>query len=404
MTTKPTGPSGTYETFGEAFEQALRRLRAASPSALAGVAVLSTAVAIGCGPDPSESTTYQETTGTGVTGGVGGVTGGAGGTGGATAGSGGAGGTGGATAGSGGAGGTGGATAGSGGATSTGGDGGGTAGMGGSGAMTGDGGTTDELGDPCGSADPGMAGGVSDPVIAQFTGVLMEPGKITLKVRVKPVPGADPASKDVHFTFRKLAGHDFNDWDNYLSEEVSVVAQLAAALPEGYEEWHATVEVPFVGARHPLFLLRAWYNDGAGNLYFDDNHGELHAVHCLPGAFEQPGAFPDCTISRDPTGTQVTVTDAGIQGHIEALAPRLDADNTAVVKWTTDNWATVHEAPMTLAGTNGCYLDRWTLDLDVPGTFTAIKYVLEYRHGVVNGATPASFWDDNGGIGYIVLK
>lgn len=369
MTAKPTEPSA-YETFGEAFEQALRRLRAARPSALVGVAALSTAVVVGCGPDPSESTAPQGTTGIGA----GGAAGASGGAGGETTG-----GEAGTTAG------------GSGGSAGSGGTGGGGSGMSGTGAA-------------CGSDEPGMSGGVSDPAMVQFIGAQLEAGKITLKARVKPVPAADPASKDVRFTFRKLAPSNFGVPENYLSAEVSFVAQLAGALPDGYEEWHGTIELPFISDRHPLLLLRAWYNDGAGALYFDDNHGELHAVHCLPGGFDSPGAHADCTISRDPTKTQVTITDAGISGHIEARAPHLDADNTAVVKWTTDNWTTVHEVPMAWAGTDGCYVGRWVADLDVPGNFVALKYVLEYKHGVVGGATPTVFWDDNGGVGYVVVK
>lgn len=362
--------SRAYESFAESFEQAYRRLRVTGAAA-----ALSAAGVVACNPAPEPSGQAGSTTTAhpggagGTTGGTGGVTGGTGGT---------TGGTGGTT------GGTGGITGGTGGVT--GGTGGTTGGTGGVAA-------------PCGPPEPGMSGGVSDTGMVSLKSFSVQNGTtVLLKVRVTPVPGADLAKKAIFVAYRTFFDRG---QDTPLSAEVIVQATYAATLPDGGEEWHAAVSpsMDFLG-RTPLWLFRVWYQDGAGGLYFDDNHGEEHAVHCLPSDAAS-GFFP-CTISK--TTADLTITDAGLSGHVEALAPRLDPDDVAVFKWTPDNWTTVHEVPMSVAEVVDCSLLRWSVDLDIPGTFVAIKYVFEYKHGTTNGAKTYKFWDDNNGTGYLVLK
>ena len=213
---------------------------------------------------------------------------------------------------------------------------------------------------------------------------------VTLKLRVKPVVGANLDAKEVGVVYRNpfdntehtAHGYYFSTWDN------------------GYEEWHVPVSVP---TWRDFFTFNSFYRDGAYHTFYDDNNGELHAIN----------AGPDEQIVRVNTyANTVQVTGSGVQGKISLRVADLDYDKNIRMVATTDEWAEVLEFGMGLPGeTNVWYWTQdvyggelWEIDLDLPGDFDAFEYAVQYQHGVVNDATVYGFWANNGGQNFRVER
>ncbi len=210
-----------------------------------------------------------------------------------------------------------------------------------------------------------------------------------LKLRIKPQVGANLDQKRVGVVYRKpgsaalttVTGNYFTTWGN------------------GDEEWHVKVSLR---SWENIVSFDAWYQDGLGHTYFDDNNNELHAVS-IGGSY--------AAIQHLWNFTNVAVTPAGVQGTVSVRMADIDFDKQVAMVWTTDNWATTNWSNMGGADNQfhwvedyGSDYERWDCNVNLPGNFTSFQYAVVYRHGTVNGATVYEFWDNNGGSNFVVLR
>lgn len=210
---------------------------------------------------------------------------------------------------------------------------------------------------------------------------------VIVKLRVRPVAGANLERKRVGVEYR-IPG-----WPSR-----TAVGSYFGTLGDGSEEWH--VRVSLRTSDPHAFVFNAWYQDGRGNTFFDDNNGEFYPI-AYDGAFS--------VVRQDWGQTSLTVGPSGIRGRISVIVANLDYDKDLRVRYTTDDWATWHEIPMgsgpnhlSWQGTVGGGLERWGGDVDLPGAVTHLQYAIVYRHGIVGGARSFEFWDNNGGTNYHV--
>lgn len=210
-----------------------------------------------------------------------------------------------------------------------------------------------------------------------------------LKLRVKPQAGANLNDKRVGVVYRKpgtsalttVTGNYFTTWGN------------------GDEEWHVKVTLR---SWENIVSFTAWYQDGLGHTYFDDNAGELHAIS-IGGSY--------AAIQHMWNNTNVAVTASGVQGTVSVRLADIDWDKQVAMVYTTDDWATVHWMD-TGSGDNkwhwvedyGSDYERWDVSVNLPGNFTRFQYAVVYRHGTVNGASLYEFWDNNGGSNWVVER
>jgi hypothetical protein len=212
-----------------------------------------------------------------------------------------------------------------------------------------------------------------------------------VKLAVRPAANADLAWKRVGVVYRApgtsalttVTGTYFSTWNN------------------GQEEWHVKITVP---SSQTVLSFNAWYQDGKGNTFYDDNSGELHVATIGPGsvAVVQLGGAPNTTVALDPTG---------VHGTVSARLADIDFDKQVSMVYSLDNWATSHWLDIG-AGANtwhwaedyGPDYERWAVDLNLPGSYQQMAYAIRYRHGVVNGAYTYEFWDNNGGQNYTVTR
>ncbi len=214
-----------------------------------------------------------------------------------------------------------------------------------------------------------------------------------IKVRVKPVAGVDLAWKRVGVVYktpsdtseRTAVGYYFTTWGN------------------GDEEWHVPINVP---TWQPTVLFDTWYQTGGGETFYDDNGGELHVINDGP-AYN--------VVRVEPWTSTVTVGDDGVRGTLSLQLTDLDYDKQIELWGTTDGWQTMHKLTIGSQGdVNKWYWvedypwsagrERWQIDLDLPGSADTFEYAVVYRHGVVGGARPYEFWDNNGGSNYRVER
>ncbi|MEZ4313369.1 MAG: hypothetical protein R3F14_35555, partial [Polyangiaceae bacterium] len=213
--------------------------------------------------------------------------------------------------------------------------------------------------------------------------------ELFLKLRVKPVAGANLDNKHVGVVYRKTGtsalttvnGTYFTTWGN------------------GDEEWHIKVNLR---SWENIISFNAWYQDGVGNTFFDDNSGELHAVAV-------GGSYPAITHMWGYTNVAVTAT--GVSGDISVRLADIDYDKDVAMVWTTDDWQTTNWMDMGNGSNqwhwiedNGDDYERWGVSVDIPGDFTKFEYAIVYRHGVVNGAALYEFWDSNNGSNWVVVR
>lgn len=219
---------------------------------------------------------------------------------------------------------------------------------------------------------------------------------VYLKLKVKRVDGANLDQKKVGV----YCAGPFCDSNN----GVTATGYYFGDLGEGWEEWHVALNRRMWDTAVVTFT--AWYQDGKGNTFFDDNSGELHAA-AYKGA--------PTVIHHDWAGTDVTVTDDGVKGKVTMVLAALDFDKDVRMIWTIDGWKTSSEFKMGESGkTNEFYfvdsgvvgygLERWALDLDIVGQTKRFEYAVLYRHGAVNGAKQYDFWDNNAGMNHMYVK
>jgi hypothetical protein len=203
-----------------------------------------------------------------------------------------------------------------------------------------------------------------------------------IKLRVKPVAGANLANKHVGVVYRKpgtttltsVNGTYFSTWGN------------------GDEEWHVKVSLR---SWENIISFNAWYQDGVGNTFYDDNSSELHAIAI-------GGNHP--AISHLWQYTGIGVNENGVLGN-------LDFDKELALVYTTDDWQTANWMNMG-AGDNQLHwiedtnsdFERWDVYVNLPGNFTHFKWAVVYKHGTANGATVYEFWDNTSGSNYQVSR
>lgn len=205
---------------------------------------------------------------------------------------------------------------------------------------------------------------------------------IHVKLRVQPVANADLAWKRVGVVY-----HLVGDQTDY-----TAIGSYVATHGDGTEEWHVTTVVP---QWHTTIMFDAWYQDGLGHTWIDDNQGELHVVNAGP-AYR--------VVRVEPWLNTVALDGTGVSGRISAQLADLDYEKNVELVATRDGWQTVlrfgHGAPgdknaWYWAEDLGTALERWQIDLELPGPVDHFEYAVRYRHGVVNNATPYDFWDNN---------
>ena len=217
---------------------------------------------------------------------------------------------------------------------------------------------------------------------------------VHLKVRIKPQQNVDLNWKRVGVVYRT---------PNDLTDRTAV-GTYSHTYANGDEEWNVTVTTP---SWKNTLLFNAWYQDGKGGTFFDDNQGEFHVAN----------AGPDYNIVRvEPWLNTVTVTDDRIAGRISLQASDLDFDKQLELVASKDGWQSViHLGSGNPGDTNKFYWvedfpfsegrERWQIDVDLPADGAArFEYAVVYRHGVTNGAKVYEFWDNNGGANYKVEK
>lgn len=210
-----------------------------------------------------------------------------------------------------------------------------------------------------------------------------------IKLRVKPVAGANLDSKRVGVVYRKPG----------TSEPITVTGNYFTTWGNGDEEWHVKVRLR---SFENIVSFNAWYQDGTGNTFFEDNKGELHAI-AIGGSY--------AAIQQMWNLNTVALTAQGVQGTINVRLADIDWDKQVAMVWTTDDWQTVQwsntgsgQNQWHWAEDNGSDYERWAIDLNIPGDFQSFKYAIVYKHGVVNGAAVYEFWDNNGGANYVVVR
>lgn len=216
---------------------------------------------------------------------------------------------------------------------------------------------------------------------------------VFVKVRVKPVATANLDHKRVGVIYKTPYGN----------EEITALGYYHTTWANGDEEWHVPIPVP---QWQNIMVFNAWYQDGAGHTYYDDNQGERHAL---------TWGGTGTAVRVEEWLNTVAVTTTGVSGQINLRVADLDYDKIVGLVWSTDDWVTAHWIEMgSPTETNTLYwaedlpwppgFERWRVDLDVPGDFTRFSYAVVYQHGVVNDATTYEFWDNNFGHDYTVTR
>ncbi len=212
---------------------------------------------------------------------------------------------------------------------------------------------------------------------------------VFVKVLVQRHEGANLDRKRVGVVYKTMEGAERTETGTYFGDR------------DGMEEWH--IRIPRRSYDSGIIMINAWYQDGQGHTFFDDNDGELHAL-AYNGNYT--------VVQQIWNDTHITVGDDGVQGTITAVLADLDYDKDVRLVYTTDNWATTHEAKIGNGNNEWHWVsdeiwlghERWEINLDIPGSVDEFQYALVYKHGVVRTARNYDFWDNNGGHNYVVRR
>ncbi len=215
---------------------------------------------------------------------------------------------------------------------------------------------------------------------------------VFIKVRVRPVQGASIDRKRVGVVYRAVGVG---------GAEQTALGQYFTTLPSGDEEWHVPIRQR--AWESSVLVFDAWYQDGTGRTYYDDNDGELHAL-----AYQGNWAV----IRLDYANTALEIDDAGVKGTIGVYLADLDFDKDVRLVFTLDDWKTTQEVGIGEGPNHTHWIEdvwqgheRWGIDVDLPAAnVQRFQYALVYRHGVVGGATRYEFWENNGGGNHVVTR
>ncbi|MBI5535262.1 MAG: hypothetical protein HY898_21220 [Deltaproteobacteria bacterium] len=214
---------------------------------------------------------------------------------------------------------------------------------------------------------------------------------VFLKLRVQPVQNVNLDKKRVGVVYHEPGR----------TGQTTVLGEFYSTLQDGTEEWHVRVSLKkweHAGA----FMFTAWYQDGAGNTYYDDNEGEYHAA-AWQGTW---------SIIHNSHGASPILNDGGLTGSLIMELLDLDYDKDVRLVWTLDSWKTVNEYKIGSEHVNNWHwlkntyngMQLWEITLDYKGSFDKFEYAVVYRHGGKNGSKVYEFWDNNGGYNYQVSK
>jgi hypothetical protein len=214
--------------------------------------------------------------------------------------------------------------------------------------------------------------------------------RVFVKLRVKPVHGVDLAWKKVGVVYRASNGAIETALGRYFT-----------TWSDGDEEWHVPVDLR--AWQSSIFTFNAWYQDGRGHTFYDDNGGDLHAVTWSGNYAVVSQEYP----------SQLTLDAGGVRGEIGLRVADLDYEKDLELVWSTDGWATVNRWGIGQAGEAnrwswamdyGDAYEQWKLRVELPGAFDQFEYAIVYRHGLAGGARRYEFWDNNWGRNYRVER
>jgi hypothetical protein len=214
------------------------------------------------------------------------------------------------------------------------------------------------------------------------------------KVMVTPVQGVEPTAKKVGIVFRSI--------DNSFAGERTATGNFFTTAADGREEWHVPVRV---FTHEDLVKFTVWYQPGNSKTYFDDNSGEGHVFANNNATQVIQTAFWENT---------VVVSDSKVKGTIRVRVADLDFDKVLGMHATVDGWATTIKLGMGGPGEKNKFYwvedsfsntEFWQIDLDLDGVdIKELRYAVFYDHGVVGNARRYTFWDNNWGSDYRVLR
>jgi hypothetical protein len=214
---------------------------------------------------------------------------------------------------------------------------------------------------------------------------------VFLRVGVRRPQGVDAEGRRAGVVYKLLGSAD-----RHVQEGV-----FARKLESGEEEWQVRLCLHETSPGVVPFFV--WYDDGRGQVYYDDNARQLHVVVWKEG-FE--------VVRHEFESTTLEVTDAGVRGTLSVLLADLEYDKEVGLVWTTDGWKTHQEFGTGEAPIHAWHwvrdafegFQQWQIALDLPGSFEAFEYAIVYRHGAVEGATRFEFWADNGHRNFVVRR
>lgn len=216
---------------------------------------------------------------------------------------------------------------------------------------------------------------------------------VWVKLLVSPQAGADLNQKRVGLEYRTA--------DTSGQSIARYFTTYHDGPNAGMEEWQAKVYLRTW--EMPVFTFNAWYQDGAGHTFFDDNDGELHAA-----------SYRGEQAVIQHSESTLEVTPSGVRGKVSVILADLDFDKQLQMVYALDGWQ--DPAPVFGMGEpnekntwhwvgdlwNG--YERWEIDVDLPGNYSTFEYAIAYRHGVKGQARPYAYWANGGGRNYIVHR
>jgi hypothetical protein len=160
-----------------------------------------------------------------------------------------------------------------------------------------------------------------------------------------------------------------------------------------------------VSASEDLIKFNVWYQPGNAKTYYDDNNGELHV-------FSNEGASH--VIQAMPFDSSLQVTATSVRGYVRVRVTDVDFDKVVGMVATVDGWQTVLTFGIGRSDELNKFFwvedgfgnsETWQINLDLDGVdIQELRYAVFYEHGVVNEARRYTFWDNNFGSDYRVIR
>lgn len=211
-----------------------------------------------------------------------------------------------------------------------------------------------------------------------------------LDIEIQPIAGVAIEARQAGIVYRHPDSDD---------EPVVRTGSFSSATADGHEVW--SLSFNWSDLSRPA-LFTAWYLDGQGNIFYDDNMGQLHVVTAMPlNHWRANGTRSDYDCLRrrrpalnllipetlSPAANADRFADGGFRGTFEISAPDLGFESEVVLIWSADGGGTTTASPMHCLGQIAPDRQRWGLDLEVPHA-TGLDFQVLYRHGIADGARP----------------